>query len=72
MFTGTFKTKEDNIWRVTILLEEFRQIQVHADAMAIYTKVGLEFYFSLPSWGMDVLRAHQLITTLQDDGTATI
>ena len=40
--------------------------------MAIYTKVGLESYFSLPSWGMDVLRAHQLITTLQEDETTTI
>ena len=58
VFTGTFKTKEDKIWIVTILPEEFRQIQVHADAMVIYTKVGLESYFSFPSWGMDVQRAH--------------
>ena len=72
VFTGTFKTEEDKVWTVTILLEEFRQIQVHTDAMEIYTKVGLESYFSLPSWGMDILWAHQLITTLQEDQTATI
>ena len=40
--------------------------------MAIYTKVGRESYLSLPEWGMDVQRAHQLITSLQEDGTATI
>ena len=57
---------------MTILPEEIRQIQVHTDAMAIYTKVGLESYFSLPAWGMDVQKACQLITTLQDDGSASI
>ena len=72
VFTGTFKTEEDKVWTVTILPEEFQQIQVHTNAMAIYIKVGLESYFSLLSWGMDVLQAHQLLTTLQDDGTATI
>ena len=60
------------MWIVTILLEELKRIQVHTNAMAIYTKVGLESYFLLPSWGMDVLQAHQMITTLQEDGTATI
>ena len=54
VFTGTFKTEDDKVWSVTILPEEIRQIQVHTDAMAIYTKVGLESYFSLPAWGMDV------------------
>ena len=49
VFTGTFKTEEEKVWTVTILPEEFRQIQVHADAMAIYDKVGLESYFSLSS-----------------------
>ena len=72
VFTSTFKIEEDKVWSVTILPEEIRQIQVHTDAMAIYTKVGLESYFSLPAWGMDVQKAHQLITTLQEDGTATI
>ena len=64
VFTGTFKTEDDKVWSVTILPEEIRQIQVHADAMAIYTKVGLESYFSLPAWGMDVQKAHQLLSTL--------
>ena len=58
VFTGTFKTEDEKVWSVTILPEEIRQIQVHTDAMAIYTKVGLESYFSLPAWGMDVQKAH--------------
>ena len=72
VFAGTFKTEEEKVWTMTILLEKFQKIQVHIDAMAIYVKGGLESYFSLPSWGMDVLQAHQLLTTLQDDGTTTI
>ena len=72
VFIGTFKTEEDKVWSVTISPEEIRQTQVHTDAMAIHTKVGLESYFSLPAWGMDVQKAHQLITSLQEDGMATI
>ena len=53
-----------------ILPEEFRSIQMHADAMSIYNKVGLERYFSLPTWGTDVMRAYQLLSTLQEDGSA--
>ena len=72
VFIGIFKMEQDKVWTVTILPEEIRQIQVHTDAMAIYTKVGLESYFSLLAWGMDVQKAHQLITSLQEDGRATM
>ena len=42
VFTDTFKTEEEKVWTVTSLPEEFWQIQLHANAMAIYVKVGLE------------------------------
>ena len=72
VFIGTYKTEQEVVWTMIILPEKFRKMQVHANAMAIYGKVGLESYFSLPSLGMDILRAHQVLTTLQANGMATL
>ena len=73
VFTGSFKTETDVVGTISIWPEEFRRIQAHDDdAMAVFSRVGLDPYFSLPAWGVDVERAYQLLSTIEEDGSATI
>lgn len=72
VFIGSFKTEEDNAWTISILPENFQQMCRHSDVEKIFTGVGLSQYFSLPPWGTDVKRAYQLLSTLDEDGNATI
>ena len=72
MFTGSFKTPQEDIWTVTLFPEEFSRMQSHPDIMEVYAKLGLSAFFSLPAWGTDIKRCHQLLDTLQDDGEAII
>ena len=58
LFTGNFKTDTDTVWSVTIFPEEFWQFHKHVSCTDIFSKVGLDGYFSLPSWGMDVKRSY--------------
>ena len=55
-----------------ILPEEVKAIGIHNDVMPVFSKVGLEAYFSLPAWGIYTKRSYQLLTTLEVDGTAKV
>ena len=72
VFTGSFKASDDAVWTVTILPSEFWQYHKHKDCLELFAKLGLKGFFALPAWGMDVKRCHQLLTTLTNDGEATI
>ena len=72
LFTGNVKTDTDTVWSVTIFPEEFWQFHKHINCINIFSKVGLDGYFNLPAWGMDVKRSYQLLDTLTEEGNATI
>ena len=72
LFTGNFKTDTDTVWSVTIFPEEFWQFHKHVSCTDIFSKVGLDGYFNLPAWGMDVKRSYHLLDTLTEEGSSTI
>ena len=41
VFKGTFKTPEEVVWTVSIVLKNLQLLAQHNDAMKIYEKVGL-------------------------------
>ena len=40
--------------------------------MEIFRKVGLDGYFGLEPWGIDIQRAYELMTTINKEGVATL
>ena len=72
VFVGTFKTREEAVWTMSILPENLQLLSKHHDTARIFDKVGLTPYFSLPPWGLDVKRSYQLLNTLTEEGTANI
>ncbi|KAI5078964.1 hypothetical protein GOP47_0006635 [Adiantum capillus-veneris] len=72
VFTGTFKTTEETAWTVSILPDNLQMLVRHQDVVTIYSKVALVPYLPLPPWGMDVKRAYQMLSSLTEEGTATI
>lgn len=72
IFTGSFKTAEGSPWTVSLMPDNFQPIGTHKESMKVYSKVGLQVYFSLPPWGMDVKRCYQLLSTLDEEGNAKI
>lgn len=51
VFIRTFKTPEEAVWTISILLENLQLLSKHHDAARIFDKVGLTPYFSLPTMG---------------------
>ena len=40
--------------------------------MNIFKQVGLDGYFGLEPWGIDIQRAYELMTTINKEGVATL
>ena len=40
--------------------------------MKIFRQVGLDGYFGLEPWGVDIQRAYELMTTINKEGVATL
>lgn len=50
----------------------FQEIAKQPESMNIYKAVGLDGYFKLPPCNIDIKRAHELMTTITEDGLAEI
>lgn len=55
-----------------MILDNFWALQTHNDITEFFARMGLARYFSLRPWGIDVKRAWQLMTSIEEDGTTHI
>ena len=57
---------------VVILLESFFALHQAQPNMQVFRQVGLDGYFGLEPWGVDMQRDYELMTTINSDGVATL
>ena len=72
IFRGTFYDEERK--SVSVILPPATFFKLHEDPVCqnAFNKVGLEKYFQLPPWGVDIQRAYELMTSIDDNGLAAI
>ena len=57
---------------VLLLLDSFFDLHQAEPNMKIFKQVGLDGYFGLEPWGVDIQRAYELMTTINKEGAATL
>lgn len=72
LFKGHFFDKQERKVGVVLPPDSFFKIPQMPRCQNILRQSGLDGYFSLPPWGVDVQRAYELMTTIDDDGVARI
>lgn len=72
IFKGEFYDLENRKVGLVILPESFFDLHHVEVNMRIFKQVGLEGYFGLEPWGVDIQRAYELMTTINSDGMATL
>ena len=68
----TFMTKRRRRWAWCCYPTRFLTYTKLEPNMNIFKKVGLDGYFGLEPWGVDLQRAYELMTTIDKDGVATL
>lgn len=72
IFKGEFFDKEQKKVGTVILPDSFFALHKAEPNMDIFKKVGLDGYFGLEPWGVDHQRAYELMTSIDQDGVATL
>ena len=72
IFKGEFHTPEGKKLLLVDLPDTFQQLGQDEDLQDVYTKLGIEGYFKLKPWGIDVQRAYELMTSIDEIGTVTL
>ena len=72
IFRGEFHTPEGTKVHMVDLPVTFQQLGHNEDIQEIYTKLGIEGYFKLKPWGIDIKRAYELMTTIDEISTVTL
>ena len=57
---------------MVVLPDSFFALHQAEPNMQVFRQVGLDGYFRLEPWGVDVQRAYELMTTINSDGVATL
>ena len=72
VFQGQFYDKDKTRCTYTALPDSFARVQRKKECMEIFKKVGLDGYFSLPPYGIDLKRSYELLSTIDKDGNTKI
>lgn len=72
IFKGKFKDKDQKTVGTVILPDIFFDFNKAPGVIEVFEKVGLDGYFKLDLWGVDTQRAYELMTTIDEDGVATL
>ena len=64
LFRGESQTPKGKKVHMVALLDTFQQLVREKELQEIYAKLGIEGYFKLPPWGIDVQRAYELRKTI--------
>ena len=72
LFRGKFHTPEGKKVHMVALPNTFQQLGLEEKVQDVYAKLGIEFYFKLPPWGIDVQRAYEVMTIIDKIGTVTL
>lgn len=72
VFEGKCKKADGQVIQVNMLPDNFWAMQTHNDLIEFFYRMGLGRFFSLQPWGIDVKRAWQLMTSIEEDGIAHI
>ena len=57
---------------MVLLSDSFFDLHQAEPNMHVFRQVGLDGYFGLEPWGVDIQRAYELMTTINKDGVATL
>ncbi|KAI5060296.1 hypothetical protein GOP47_0024716 [Adiantum capillus-veneris] len=69
---GRFNTMEGYRATLVMLSDSFFRMQYKPEYKVIFRRLGLENYFSLQPWGVDIQRSWELLTSIDDDGVALL
>lgn len=72
LFKGTFYDKQNKKVGVVLPPENFFKLHKAKECQEVFRKVGLDGYFNLPPWGVDIQRSYELMTTIDKDGNAVL
>lgn len=72
IFKGNFYDKDQKKVGMVIPLDTFFKLHNNTECQRVFDKVGLDGYFKLPPWGIDVQRSYELMTAIDEDGHAEI
>ena len=72
IFKGDFYDQEKKKVGMVLLPDTFFDLHQAEPNMDVFKKVGLDGYFGLEPWGVDLQRAYELMTTIDKDGVATL
>ena len=72
IFKGEFHTPEGRKVLLVNLPDTFQQLGHDDNLQEIYAKLGINGYFKLKPWGIDIQRAYEVITSIDDIGTVAL
>ena len=72
IFKGEFYDQEKRKVGMVLLPNSFFDLHQAERNMQVFKQVGLDGYFGLDPWGVDIQRAYELMTTINSDGVATL
>ena len=72
VFQGEFYDKENKRCTYTAMPDTLKKCTRTKIIWKIFKKVGLDGYFSLPPCGVDLQRSYELMSSLNDEGVATM
>lgn len=70
LFKWSFYNKQAKKVEVVMIPNAFFDIQKRQECQQVFKKKGLNEYFQLPPWGVDVHRSYELMTYINQDGVA--
>ena len=72
IFKGQYTDAKNTKVQVVALPTSFQELGKEKELLDVYKEVGIDEYFKLPPCGIDVQRAHELMTTIEEDGVAEL
>ena len=72
IFKGELHTPDGKRVHMVDLPDTFQKLELDKDVQAIYAKLEIDGYFKLEPWGIDVKRAYELMTTINEISTVTL
>ncbi|MCO5577473.1 hypothetical protein L7F22_031306 [Adiantum nelumboides] len=72
IFIAKFRDEEGDNIKTTIMSREIWTLHRRPEVASAVRAVHLEQFFRLPPWGIDYMRAHELMSSIQYDGKAML
>ena len=72
IFRGEFHTPQGKKVHMVDLPDTLQRLDQDQDAQEIYTKLEIDGYFKLKPWGIDIKRAYELMTNIDEVGTVIL